>query len=80
MPRDIRRARQSAEPQGAGARLAGELDRNAPPPVLEKMAGKIPGAYYLCLSGLGHMPNLEAPAAFDGAIFNFLAHALGEKS
>jgi 3-oxoadipate enol-lactonase len=60
--------------------LAAELDRNAPPAVLEKMAGKIPGAYYLCLSGLGHMPNLEAPAAFDGAIFNFLAHALGEKS
>jgi 3-oxoadipate enol-lactonase len=59
--------------------LAGEHDRNAPPPVLEKMAGKIPGAYYLCLSGLGHMPNLEAPAAFDGAIFNFLAHALGKK-
>ena len=57
--------------------LAAELDRNAPPPVLEKMAGKIPGAYYICLSGLGHMPNLEAPAAFDGAIFNFLAHALG---
>jgi pimeloyl-ACP methyl ester carboxylesterase len=60
--------------------LAGEHDRNAPPPVLEKLASKIPRAYYLCLSGLGHMPNLEAPAAFDGAIFNFLAHALGEKS
>ena len=60
--------------------LAAELDRNAPPPVLEKMASKIPGAYYLCLSGLGHMPNLEAPAAFDTAIFNFLDHALGTKS
>lgn len=56
--------------------LAAEHDRNAPPPVLEKMASKIPGAYYLCLSGLGHMPNLEAPAAFDGAIFNFLDHVL----
>ena len=56
--------------------LAAELDGNAPPPVLEKMASKIPGAYYLCLSGLGHMPNLEAPAAFDGAIFNFLGHVL----
>ena len=56
--------------------LAAEHDRNAPPSVLEKMAGKIPGGYYLCLSGLGHMPNLEAPAAFDGAIFNFLSHAL----
>jgi 3-oxoadipate enol-lactonase len=56
--------------------LAAEHDPNAPPPVLEKMAGKIPGAYYVCLPGLGHMPNLEAPAAFDAAIFNFLGHAL----
>jgi len=56
--------------------LAAEHDRNAPPPVLEKMAGKIPGAYYLCLSGLGHVPNLEAPAAFDQAIFNCLDHVL----
>ena len=60
--------------------LAAEHDRNAPPPVVEKMAGKIPGAFYLCLSGLGHMPNLEAPAVFDGAIFNFLDHVLGTKS
>jgi 3-oxoadipate enol-lactonase len=60
--------------------LAAELDRNAPPPVLEKMAGKIPGAYYLCLPGLGHMPNLEAPAAFDAAIFSFLDHALARAS
>ena len=52
--------------------LAAEHDRNAPAPVVEKMAGKIPGAYYFCLSGLGHMPNLEAPPAFDAAIFNFL--------
>jgi pimeloyl-ACP methyl ester carboxylesterase len=59
--------------------LAGEHDRNAPPPVMEKMAGKIPGAYYFCIAGLGHMPNLEAPAAFDAAIFNFLAHALTAK-
>jgi 3-oxoadipate enol-lactonase len=52
--------------------LAAELDRNAPPPVLEKMAAKIPGSHYVCLPGLGHMPNLEAPLAFDAAIFNFL--------
>jgi pimeloyl-ACP methyl ester carboxylesterase len=57
--------------------LAAEHDRNAPRPVVEKMAGKIPGAYYFCLPGLGHMPNLEAPAAFDAAIFSFLDHALG---
>jgi pimeloyl-ACP methyl ester carboxylesterase len=56
--------------------LAAEHDRNAPWPVVEKMASKIPGAYYFCLPGLGHMPNLEAPAAFDAAIFSFLDHAL----
>jgi 3-oxoadipate enol-lactonase len=53
--------------------LAAEHDRNAPVAVVERMASKIPGAYYFCLAGLGHMPNLEAPAAFDAAIFNFLA-------
>jgi pimeloyl-ACP methyl ester carboxylesterase len=56
--------------------LAAELDRNAPPPVLEKMAAKIPAARYVCLPGLGHMPNLEAPQAFDAAIFNFLSTVL----
>jgi 3-oxoadipate enol-lactonase len=57
--------------------LAAEQDRQAPPPVVEKMASKIPGAFYFCIAGRGHMPNLEAPAAFDAAIFNFLDHALG---
>jgi 3-oxoadipate enol-lactonase len=56
--------------------LAGEHDRNAPAPVLEKMASKIPTATYVCLPGLGHMPNLEASAAFDAAIFRFLKSAL----
>jgi pimeloyl-ACP methyl ester carboxylesterase len=56
--------------------LAAEHDRNAPVQVVEKMAAKIPGAYYFCIAGRGHMPNLEAPAAFDAAIFNFLDHAL----
>jgi 3-oxoadipate enol-lactonase len=60
--------------------LAAEYDRNAPAPVVEKMASKIPGAYYFCLSGLGHLPNVEAPAAFDAAIFNFLSHVLAAKS
>jgi pimeloyl-ACP methyl ester carboxylesterase len=59
--------------------LAAEHDRNAPASVVESMAGKIPGAYYFCLSGLGHMPNLEAPQAFDAAIFNFLNHVLAAK-
>jgi pimeloyl-ACP methyl ester carboxylesterase len=40
------------------------------------MASRIPGAQYVCLPGLGHMPNLEAPATFDAAIFKFLKSAL----
>ncbi|HZD92197.1 MAG TPA: alpha/beta hydrolase [Pseudolabrys sp.] len=56
--------------------LVGELDRNAPAPMMGRMAGRIPGARYACLPGLGHMPNLEAPAAYDAAIFEFLRDAL----
>jgi 3-oxoadipate enol-lactonase len=52
--------------------LAGEKDPNAPPQVVERMAGKIPGASYVCLPGVGHLANLEAPAAFDAAILDFL--------
>jgi 3-oxoadipate enol-lactonase len=52
--------------------LAGEVDPNAPPPVVERMAGKIPGAQYVCLPGVGHLPNLEAPAAFDAGVLSFL--------
>jgi 3-oxoadipate enol-lactonase len=52
--------------------LAGEHDRNAPPPMMERMAGRIPGASYTCLPGTGHLPNLERPAAFDAAVFEFL--------
>jgi len=56
--------------------LGAEYDRNAPAAMVEKMAAKIPGAQYVCFKGLGHMPNLEAPATFDGAIFQFLKSVL----
>jgi 3-oxoadipate enol-lactonase len=55
--------------------LAGEHDRNAPAPMMERMAKKIPGARFVRLPGVGHLPNLEAPKAFDAAIFEFLASA-----
>jgi pimeloyl-ACP methyl ester carboxylesterase len=55
--------------------LACDKDPNAPPQVMERMAGKIPGATYVCLPGIGHLPNLEAPAAFDAAILGFLKKA-----
>jgi 3-oxoadipate enol-lactonase len=53
--------------------LVGEHDRNAPPPMMQRMAAKIPGARYVCLPGLGHLPNLEAPQVFDKAVLDFLA-------
>jgi 3-oxoadipate enol-lactonase len=53
--------------------LAGEHDPAAPPSGIERMAGKIPRASYVCLSGVGHFANLEAPAAFDAVLFAFLA-------
>ena len=53
--------------------LVGEHDRNAPPPMMERMAAKIPGARYVCLPGVGHLPNLESASAFDDAVLAFLA-------
>lgn len=55
--------------------LVGERDKNAPPAMMERMAAKIPGARYVCLPGLGHMPNLETPHAYDAAIMDFLREA-----
>ena len=55
--------------------LAGEMDLSAPSPVVERMAGKIAGARYVCLPGVGHLPNLEAPATFDAAVLHFLEGA-----
>ena len=52
--------------------LVGEFDKNAPPAMMERMAAKIPGAAFVTLPGLGHLPNLENPAAFDAAVLGFL--------
>jgi pimeloyl-ACP methyl ester carboxylesterase len=52
--------------------LAGEMDQNAPPTVVEKMAGRIPGAGYVCLPDVGHIANIEQPDLFNGAVLAFL--------
>jgi 3-oxoadipate enol-lactonase len=57
--------------------LAGSHDRNAPPAMMERMAARIPGARYVCLDGVGHLPNVEAPGAFDRAVLAFLRAAIG---
>jgi hypothetical protein len=40
--------------------------------MMARMAAKIPDAQFLLLPGLGHLPNLEAPEAFDAAMLDFL--------
>ena len=52
--------------------LAGADDRNAPPAVMQAMAERIAGAEYECLPGVGHLANMEAPAAFHRALLSFL--------
>ena len=53
--------------------LAGADDRNAPPSVMQAMAERIAGAEYLCLPGVGHLANMEAPEPFHRALLPFLA-------
>jgi len=52
--------------------LSGAQDTNAPAPMMEKMASKIPGARYVCLEGMGHLGNLENPDAFNQTLRDFL--------
>lgn len=52
--------------------LAAEHDRTAPPEVMQRMAAKVSGAEYVCLPGAGHIANVEAPPAFNGAVVSFL--------
>ncbi len=52
--------------------LAGGLDQNASPAVVEKMASRISGAEYLCLAATGHIANIEAPDLFNRALSSFL--------
>ena len=45
--------------------LSGSRDNNAPAPMMAKMASYIPSARYVELDGVGHLANLERPAAFN---------------
>jgi pimeloyl-ACP methyl ester carboxylesterase len=44
--------------------------------MMQRMAQKIPGAKYVMLPGLAHLPNLENPAAFDTAVLDYLRDVL----
>ncbi len=53
--------------------LAGEIDVNAPAAMMERMAAKIPAANYVCLAGVNHMANMEAPDLFNSTLRDFLS-------
>lgn len=53
--------------------LAGELDTQAPPKGMQRMADAIPGARLETLPGTKHMANIENPAQFNQVIDTFLA-------
>ena len=52
--------------------LAGSEDKTAPPAMMEKMAGKIPGAEYVLLQDCGHLGPMDRPEAFNDALLFFL--------
>jgi 3-oxoadipate enol-lactonase len=52
--------------------LSGSKDKNAPAPMMAKMAGYIPSATYVEIEGAGHLVNLERPATFNAALDRFL--------
>lgn len=52
--------------------LAGERDQIVPPAELRALGDRMPAARFVELSGVGHLANLEARAAFDGHVIDFL--------
>jgi 3-oxoadipate enol-lactonase len=52
--------------------LAGSEDANAPAPMMQRMAEKIPDASYVCLEGAGHLAPMERPKEFNEAVASFL--------
>jgi 3-oxoadipate enol-lactonase len=52
--------------------VAGSEDKIAPPSVMEKMAGKIPGAEYVLMPDCGHLGPMDRPDAFNAILLDFL--------
>lgn len=53
--------------------VVGEEDVITPPDAARAMHGAIPGSRLEIIPGVGHMPNLEAPDAFNTALVDFLS-------
>ncbi len=55
--------------------IAGTKDKNAPAPMVKKMASFIPNATYVELEGVGHLVALEQPKEFNAVLDDFLRMA-----
>jgi 3-oxoadipate enol-lactonase len=53
--------------------LSGSRDKNAPAPMMAKMASYVPGSTYVELEGVGHLANLERPGEFNAVLSDFLS-------
>ncbi len=53
--------------------LAGAADRHTPADVMERMAGRIEGSRFECISGAGHLAHMERPASYDDCLVRFVA-------
>lgn len=53
--------------------MAGDGDEATPASMAEELASLVPGAHYVGLPGLAHVPQLQAPAQFIAAITPFMA-------
>lgn len=53
--------------------VVGDHDAITPPAISEEMNRAIPNSHLERLSGAGHLSSLERPAAFNGAVADFLA-------
>jgi pimeloyl-ACP methyl ester carboxylesterase len=51
--------------------IGGTEDQFFPAATVQQLAGGIAGARFLAIPAAGHLPNLEAPAAFNAAIEGF---------
>jgi len=54
--------------------VVGEEDTITPPSLSQQMHAAIPGSTLEVLPRVGHLPNLEDPAAFNAVVGRFLAH------
>lgn len=51
----------------------GDLDVPAVPLIAAKLGSEIRNAEVVCMRGTAHVPNMEQPREFNGAVLDFLA-------